>query len=246
MSIGCSKNTCNIIAQAWWRLCKCSLGLLGLLLGICSLICTDYVTHECSSGITSEVYKNIQSAKNVRNNTTKDFIRGRKWKVLDRPSHSADLNPKLSVFFFTSWRETTAKHTAQLNKALVQTWKSIRKEECVWFGEASGSPDAVITSKECETKYKVFITWIDFGLYTFARIRTISYPSVKVPFWCKYQETKVEILIYHLIFIVWSERQVTNKQIQSMIGQEKILIRCNLNLKTLRHPWALTTLLYWV
>lgn len=71
------------------------------MVGMCSLICIDRVTHDCSSRITSEVYKNIPDAKNVKSDTTKDFIRGRTWKVFGLGlSHSADLNPKPSMFFF--------------------------------------------------------------------------------------------------------------------------------------------------
>ena len=71
--------------------------------------------------MSSEAYKNILSANLQRNvsyfsatnweevyyaarqwpktaNTTKDFIREKKWKVLDRPSRSPDLNPIENAF----------------------------------------------------------------------------------------------------------------------------------------------------
>ena len=74
----------------------------------------DDVTHDGSSRMYSEVNKNILSANLQKNasklpgrnfitqqdndpkhtaNTTKDFIRETKWKVLDWPSQSPDLNP---------------------------------------------------------------------------------------------------------------------------------------------------------
>ena len=75
--------------------------------GVGSLIFIDDVTHYGSSRMNSEVYKNILSANLRRNeskligrnfnmqqdnepkhtaNTAKDFIRERKWKVVDWPS----------------------------------------------------------------------------------------------------------------------------------------------------------------
>ena len=73
-----------------------------------------FIDDDGRSRMNSEVYRNVLSAKLRRNaskligrnfimqqdndpkhtaNKTKDFIRGKKWKVLDWPSQSPDLNP---------------------------------------------------------------------------------------------------------------------------------------------------------
>ena len=96
-----------------WACMVASVGSVG------SLIFIDDVTHDDSSRMNS-VYKNILSANLQRNasdligsnffmqqgnepkrtaNTTKDLIREKKWKVLDWPSQSPDLehSTKLSM-----------------------------------------------------------------------------------------------------------------------------------------------------
>ena len=93
--------------------------------GVGSLIFIDK-THDGSSRMNSQVYKNILIANLRRNaskligrnivqqdkdpkhtaNTTKDFIREEKWKVLDRPSQSLDLNPIKHAFHLLKRRLT--------------------------------------------------------------------------------------------------------------------------------------------
>ena len=81
--------------------------------GVGSLIFIDDVTHDCSSRMNSEVYKNkfgnlwrnasklicknlILQQDNDQNTLPtqeKDFIMEKKWKVFDWPNQSPDLNP---------------------------------------------------------------------------------------------------------------------------------------------------------
>lgn len=63
---------------------------------------------------------------------TKEFIRGKKWKVLDRPSQSQDLKPMEHAFYLLKKRP---KGIIPRNKqeAAVKAWKSITKENAkVW------------------------------------------------------------------------------------------------------------------
>ena len=90
-------------------------------------------------------------------NTTKEFIRGKKWKVLDWPSQSLDLNPIEHAFYLLKRRlkGVTPQNKQQLKGAAVKAWKSITKEECTSLVMSMGHSrlDAVIASKGFATKY---------------------------------------------------------------------------------------------
>lgn len=99
--------------------------------GTGSSIFIDVVTHDGSSSMNSEVYRNIVPANSKTNaskligrsfimqqdsdpkhtaKTTKEFMTGEMWKILDWPSQSPDLNPLEHAFHSTLHYHTTA-HT---------------------------------------------------------------------------------------------------------------------------------------
>lgn len=145
--------------------------------GTGSFIFIDDVTHDGSSKMNSEVYRNILSANLKKDatkligrsfimqqdndpkhtaKTTKEFIRGKKWKVLDWPSQSPDLNPIEHAFYLLKRRlkGVTPQNKQQLKEAVVKAWKSITKEECKSLVMSMGHRlDAVIESKGFATKY---------------------------------------------------------------------------------------------
>ncbi len=132
--------------------------------GTGSLIFIDDVTHDGSSKINSEVYRNILSDNLQKDatkligrsfimqqdndpkhtaKTTKEFIRGKKWKVLDWPSQSPHLNPIEHAFYLLKRR---------LKGVTPQNWKRLRwkhhKRRMQKFGDVNGHRlDAVIESK---------------------------------------------------------------------------------------------------
>ena len=90
-------------------------------------------------------------------NTTKHFIRARKWKVLDWPSQSPALNPIEHAFHLLKRRlkgKPQPWNKPQQKEAAVKTWKSITKEEWDSLVMSVGRRlDAMIASKGYATKY---------------------------------------------------------------------------------------------
>lgn len=145
--------------------------------GTGSLIFIDDVTHDGSSKMNSEVYRNILSANLKKDatkligrsfimqqdndpkhtaKTTKEFIRGKNWRLLDWPSQSPDLNPIEHVFYLLKRRLKggAPQNKQQLKEAAVKAWKSITKEEFKSLVMSVGHRlDAVIASKGFATKY---------------------------------------------------------------------------------------------
>ena len=87
---------------------------------------------------------------------TKDFIRGKKWKVLNWPSQSPDLNPIEHAFHLLKRRlkRETPRNKQELKEAAVKAWSSITNEECNSLVMLMGRRlEAVIASKGYATKY---------------------------------------------------------------------------------------------
>ena len=89
-------------------------------------------------------------------NTTKDFIRDKKWKVLDWPSQSPDLNPIEHAFHLLKGRlkGKNPRNKQQMKEAAVKAWKSITREESSSLVMSIILRlDAVIASGGYATKY---------------------------------------------------------------------------------------------
>lgn len=145
--------------------------------GTGSLIFIDDVTNDGSSRMTSEVYRSILATNVQENatrligrrftmqqdndpkhtaNATKEFIRGKKWKVLDWPSQSPDLNPIEHAFHLLKRRlkSETPQNKQQLKMAAVKAWQSISKDDTKSLVMSMGRRlTAVIACKGFATKY---------------------------------------------------------------------------------------------
>ncbi len=87
--------------------------------------------------------------------SVKDFIRAKKWKVLDFPSQSPDLNPIELAFHQLKRRvkAETPQNKQQLKLAALKAGKSISKDETTSLVMFMGHRlTAVIVHKESATK----------------------------------------------------------------------------------------------
>ena len=176
------------------------------------------MSHDDSNRMKSEVYKNIVYANVQRDvskvigrnfimqqdnvpkhttNTTKDFVREKKLKVLDCPSQSPDLNTIYHAFCLLK-RKLKRKHPRnkqQWKEAAVKAWKCITKEERNSLVMSMGCRlDAVIASKGYATRNVLLITFIYLNTLsssTFAHLKIV----------CKYQKIKAEFFSRVHLFI---------------------------------------------
>ncbi len=144
--------------------------------GICPLNFTDDLMYDDSSRMNLEGYKTILPT-NIQENATrfigkcfilhqdndpkhpassvKEFIRAKKWKVLDCPSQSPDLNPIEHEFHQLKRRvkAETPQNKQQLELAALKAGESISKDETKSLVMSMGHRlTAVIVRKESATK----------------------------------------------------------------------------------------------
>ncbi|KAG2458785.1 TCB1 transposase, partial [Polypterus senegalus] len=145
--------------------------------GTGTLVFIDDVTQDRSSQMNSEVFRDILSAQIQLNavkligwcfmiqmdndpkhtaKATQEFIKAKKWKNLEWPSQSPDLNPIELAFHLLKTKLRTERPTnkQQLKAAAVKAWQSIKKEETQHLVMSMSSRlQAVIASKGFSTNY---------------------------------------------------------------------------------------------
>lgn len=159
-----------------------------------SYIFIDYVSHDGSIRINSEVYRNILP-NNVQINaykrtgrkvilhqnddskhtviTTKDFHRGKKWVSLDRAGRWPDHNTKEHSFL----KEETPRKRKELKAAALNVWitSHMKSAKCWWYQWMTGLIRVMIACI-METNIK----WYLLQDYVFR-----LYCSTKNVIWCK-------------------------------------------------------------
>lgn len=145
--------------------------------GTGSLVFIDDVTQDRSRRMNSEVFRDILCAQIQPNaakligrrfilqmdndpkhkaKATQEFIKAKKWNILEWPSQSPDLNPIEHAFHLLKTKLQTERPTnkQQLKTAAVKAWQSIKKEETQRLVMSMSSRlQAVIANKGFSTKY---------------------------------------------------------------------------------------------
>ncbi len=98
--------------------------------GIGLLVFCDDVTEDRSSQMNSEVYR-IYSLCPDSASKHLEFLKVKKWNILQWPSQSPDLNPTEHAFHLlkTKLKAERPTNKQQLKSAAVKAWQSITKEE---------------------------------------------------------------------------------------------------------------------
>ncbi len=145
--------------------------------GTGSLVFIDDVTADKSSRMNSEVFRAILSAHIQPNaseligrrftvqmdndpkhtaKATKEFLKGKKWTVMQWPSQSPDLNPIEHAFHLlkTKLKGKCPKNKQELKTVAVEAWQSITRDETQRLVMSMRSRlQAVIDCKGFATKY---------------------------------------------------------------------------------------------
>ncbi len=145
--------------------------------GTGSLVFIDDVTADKSSRMNSEVFRAILSAHIQPNaseligrrftvqmdnypkhtaKATKEFLKGKKWTVMQWPSQSPDLNPIEHTFHLlkTKLKGKCPKNKQELKTVAVEAWQSITRDETQRLVMSMRSRlQAVIDCKGFATKY---------------------------------------------------------------------------------------------
>ncbi len=145
--------------------------------GTGSLVFIDDVTTDKSSRMNSEVFRAILSAHIQPNaseligrrftvqidddpkhtaKATKEFLKGKKWTVMQWPSQSPDLNPIEHAFHLlkTKLKGKCPKNKQELKTVAVEAWQSITRDETQRLVMSMRSRlQAVIDCKGFATKY---------------------------------------------------------------------------------------------
>ncbi len=130
------------------------------------------MTEDRSSRMDSEVYRDILSAQIQPNGrhfivqmdddpkhtakATQEFLKVKKWNILQWPSQSPDLNPTEHAFYLLKPKLKAERPTnkQQLKSAAVKAWQSITKEETQsQVMSMSSRLKAVIACKGFSTRY---------------------------------------------------------------------------------------------
>lgn len=145
--------------------------------GTGSMVFIDEITDDHSSIMNSTVYINILRA-NISTNARKligrrfwlqqdndpkhkskattDFLKQQKWKILEWPSQSPDLNPIEHMFHIlkTKMADTCPANKAELKRVTIDAWNSINESTCKTLVHSMQRRlTAVIANKGYATKY---------------------------------------------------------------------------------------------
>ncbi len=203
--------------------------------GTGSLVFIDDVTADKSRMMNSEVFRAILSAHIQPNasqligrrftvqmdkdpkhtaKATKEFLKGKKWTVMQWPSQSPDLNPIKHAFHLlkTKLKGKCPKNKQELKTVAVEAWQSITRDETRRLVMSMRSRlQTVIDCKGFATKYEKVKVWFMIIILSHyfwslnkweAHMQTVVIPTPFTWFGCKYPQIKADSLqLKHVVFV---------------------------------------------